>query len=36
MDFITTSLLIVGAATVSLAAVYLILWLGALCDGREW
>ena len=36
MDFITTSLLIVGAVTVSAATLYFTLWLGALCDGREW
>lgn len=36
MDFITTSLLVVGAATVSLSAVCFSLWIGALCDGREW
>ena len=36
MDFITTSLLVIGAATVSLSAVAVALWIGALCDGQEW
>lgn len=27
---------LVGAVTVSVAAMYAILRLGAICDGREW